>query len=215
MNIINLFHMGGPFMWPILTLLVLTISLALERLIYYAWTYSSPGEPDDFLREGKPSQPKVRTILDRLLPDAAGRFARFAPVRMVTTVSARHGNSGQSFDAALQRAGNEISEEMSRRLSLFPLVSSVAPMIGLLGTVAGMMESFQAIAASGGQANMGELADGIWVAMTTTAFGLMTGIPAYLFHGLFLSVVNRRLSLMNRTAHYLEERGGHSIQEVA
>ena len=115
----------------------------------------------------------------------------------------------------MQRAGNEISEEMSRRLSLFPLVSSVAPMIGLLGTVAGMMESFQAIAASGGQANMGELADGIWVAMTTTAFGLMTGIPAYLFHGLFLSIVNRRLSLMNRTAHYLEEQGGHPIREVA
>ena len=215
MSLIELFEMGGPFMWPILILLVLTISLALERLIYYAWTYSAPGEPDDFVRRGDLTPPQSRSLLDRILPDSRGRFERFAPVRLVINVRARHGGSGQSFDAALQRAGNEISEEMSRRLSLFPLVSSVAPMIGLLGTVAGMMESFQAIAASGGQANMGELADGIWVAMTTTAFGLMTGIPAYLFHGLFHSVVNRRLSLMNRTAHYLEEQGGHSNREAA
>ncbi|MCB1137169.1 MAG: MotA/TolQ/ExbB proton channel family protein [Leptospiraceae bacterium] len=205
MDPITLFHMGGPFMWPILALLLLALSLAVERLIYYAYTYSAPGEPQDFCPDGHLRPPKPTSWLDRSLPAAEARFHRFAPVRLIESVSSQ--SPGRPPDAILQRTGNALSEELSRRLSVLPIVSSVAPMIGLLGTVAGMMDSFQAIAASGGQASMGELADGIWVAMTTTAFGLMTGIPAYLFHGAFLSIVNRRIALMNRTAHYLEEVG--------
>ena len=94
MSLIELFEMGGPFMWPILILLVLTISLALERLIYYAWTYSAPGEPDDFVRRGDLTPPQSRSLLDRILPDSRGRFERFAPVRLVINVRARHGGSG-------------------------------------------------------------------------------------------------------------------------
>lgn len=205
MDPITLFKMGGPFMWPILALLLLSLSLAIERLIYYAYTYSSPGEPSDFCPAGKILQPEPGSLLDRWLPGRDARFQRFPPIRLIQSAYSRR--EGGPVEATLQRTGNALSEEMSRRLSVLPIVSSVAPMIGLLGTVAGMMESFQAIAASGGQASMGELADGIWVAMTTTAFGLITGIPAYLFHGVFLSIVNRRIALMNRTAHYLEELG--------
>ncbi|MCB1305665.1 MAG: MotA/TolQ/ExbB proton channel family protein [Leptospiraceae bacterium] len=215
MSPVELFYRGGIFMWPILGLLIVSVGIGLERMLYFLWTYAAPGEPESFARPHREGNGPPGTLLDRILPDFAGRMGRFPAIRLAK-VAVQDFESPSSQDAAILRTGNELTEEMTRRLSALPLVSSVAPMVGLLGTVAGMMVSFQAIAGSGGQADIAALADGIWTAMITTAFGLLTSIPAYLLHGFFLSLVNRRIALMNRTAHYLEEnRSSRRTREAA
>jgi biopolymer transport protein ExbB len=81
-----------------------------------------------------------------------------------------------------------------RRLGVLSTVATIAPLLGLLGTVTGMIAAFQQIqtlAAAGRPAGPGDLAGGIWEALLTTAAGLIVAIPAYVVHGLLSAAVNR------------------------
>ena len=88
------------------------------------------------------------------------------------------GLSGPMLDAELSRQGNEEAAQMSTLIRFLELVAMVAPLLGLLGTVLGMIQSFQDLASAEGAANASVLAGGIWEALMTTAAGLVVAIPA-------------------------------------
>lgn len=94
-------------------------------------------------------------------------------------------------EAELEWRGNTEIAEMSRHLRLLELVGMVAPLLGLLGTVLGMIRSFQDLAGSEGSANASILAGGIWEALLTTAAGLVVAIPAAVAAGLLGEQVER------------------------
>ena len=83
-----------------------------------------------------------------------------------------------AVEAEATRAGNEEIAAMSSWLRLLDLISMVSPLLGLLGTVLGMIKSFQDLSAAQGSANASVLAGGIWEALITTAGGLLVAIPA-------------------------------------
>ena len=91
--------------------------------------------------------------------------------------------------AAAEQAMTDAAEEevlrLENRLSYLGIIASVTPMVGLLGTVWGMIEAFQVIALSGAQPNAKDLADGISLALVTTQFALMIAIPALAFFEVF------------------------------
>nr|WP_261368305.1 MotA/TolQ/ExbB proton channel family protein [Pseudosulfitobacter koreense] len=82
------------------------------------------------------------------------------------------------LEAELLRRGNVEVEVMSRHIRLLELVAMVSPLLGLLGTVLGMIQSFQELEMAQGAANASVLAGGIWQALLTTAAGLVVAIPA-------------------------------------
>ncbi len=82
------------------------------------------------------------------------------------------------LEAELMRRGNSEVEVMSRHIRLLELVAMIAPLLGLLGTVLGMIQSFQELELAQGAANASVLAGGIWQALLTTAAGLIVAIPA-------------------------------------
>ncbi len=82
------------------------------------------------------------------------------------------------LEAELMRRGNAEVESMNRHIRLLELVAMVAPLLGLLGTVLGMIQSFQELEMAQGSANASVLAGGIWQALLTTAAGLVVAIPA-------------------------------------
>jgi biopolymer transport protein ExbB len=82
------------------------------------------------------------------------------------------------LEAEVQRRGNAEVENMSRHIRLLELVAMIAPLLGLLGTVLGMIQSFQELELAQGAANASVLAGGIWQALLTTAAGLIVAIPA-------------------------------------
>ncbi|MGX0978298.1 biopolymer transport protein ExbB [Roseovarius sp. MBR-51] len=82
------------------------------------------------------------------------------------------------LEAELVRRGNAEVEVMSRHIRLLELVAMVSPLLGLLGTVLGMIQSFQELELAQGAANASVLAGGIWQALLTTAAGLVVAIPA-------------------------------------
>jgi len=99
--------------------------------------------------------------------------------------------------AGMQEVGEDEAMSMEHQLSYLALIGSVSPMIGLTGTVYGMIMSFQEIATSTTQPKPSELAAGISTALFTTLEGLMVAIPAMIFYGI----------LRNRVARFLLEAG--------
>jgi len=90
---------------------------------------------------------------------------------------------------------------LERHLPVLATISSVAPMLGFLGTVAGMITSFDDIQANMGEMNIVEAAAaGISVALLTTCFGLIVGIPAYMAFNYFTSVINRNVLEVEQSA---------------
>ena len=79
---------------------------------------------------------------------------------------------------AMEDQGKEEFSELARHLGALASISGIAPMLGFLGTVTGLIAAFQAVATAVGQPSPADLADGIWEALITTVFGLVVGIPA-------------------------------------
>lgn len=92
--------------------------------------------------------------------------------------------------------GTAIVRETERGLGTLSLISAISPLLGLTGTVIGMIQAFQVIASSGSAVNPGMLASGIWEALITTAAGLLVAIPVYVAH------------------HYLDARMGAIVQNL-
>ncbi|NNE52596.1 MAG: MotA/TolQ/ExbB proton channel family protein [Sulfitobacter sp.] len=88
------------------------------------------------------------------------------------------GLSGQPLMTELMRRGNDEFARMNRHIQFLELIAMISPLLGLLGTVLGMIQSFQELELAQGAANASVLAGGIWQALLTTAAGLLVAIPA-------------------------------------
>jgi biopolymer transport protein ExbB len=92
--------------------------------------------------------------------------------------------------------------KLEKNVSVLATVAGAAPMIGFLGTVIGMILAFHEMASSGGQAEMGSLASGIYTAMTTTVAGLVVGIIAYIGYN----------HLVNRTDKVVHQMEANAVE---
>lgn len=104
-----------------------------------------------------------------------------SPVARLTEKGvARIGKPLDDINTAIENAGTLEVYKLEKNVNILATVAGAAPMIGFLGTVIGMILAFHEMASSGGQAEMGSLASGIYTAMTTTVAGLIVGIIAYI-----------------------------------
>ncbi|MBL7472492.1 MotA/TolQ/ExbB proton channel family protein [Robertkochia sediminum] len=104
-----------------------------------------------------------------------------SPVARLTEKGiSRIGKPLEDINKAIENAGTLEVYKLEKNVSILATVAGAAPMIGFLGTVIGMILAFHQMATSGGQAEMGQLASGIYTAMTTTVAGLIVGIVAYI-----------------------------------
>jgi biopolymer transport protein ExbB len=185
---------GGPFMWPILILGIVAIAVIIER-------YRS-------LKMLNNNDAKLREQVLELLTQDRVEDARNLCDSQRGPVAAILSNGLRKY-IVLRRLGYDpakIEEQvlqsmenysvhivaaLERHLPILATVSSVAPMVGFLGTVQGMIVSFANIVATMGEVNIVEAAaSGIQVALLTTCFGLIVGIPAFLGFNYFSGVIN-------------------------
>jgi biopolymer transport protein ExbB len=190
---------GGWFMAPILLMAILALGVIIER-----WrSLKMLGTDHETLRQA---------VLDDLTNDrveeALARCERErGPVAAVIANGLRKyfvlrklnydpGRLEEQVVKSMESYGVHIVAALERHLSVLAIVSSVAPMLGFLGTVAGMIDSFEQIVLmdkgelEGATSIVAAAADGISVALLTTCFGLMVGIPAFMAFNYFSSVIN-------------------------
>jgi biopolymer transport protein ExbB len=112
-------------------------------------------------------------------------------VNIIKKGIAKHNEGSEKVREAVESAGKAEIYHLEKRLGLLASVAGIAPLLGFLGTVTGMIAAFRKIEVLGGVASPADLAGGIWEALLTTAFGLIVGIPAYAFYNYFVTRVQR------------------------
>ncbi|MCM4168362.1 Tol-Pal system protein TolQ [Arenibacter antarcticus] len=126
-----------------------------------------------------------------------------SPVARLTEKGiSRIGKPLDDINTAIENAGTLEVYKLEKNVSVLATVAGAAPMIGFLGTVIGMILAFHQMASSGGQAEMGSLAAGIYTAMTTTVAGLIVGIIAYIGYN----------HLVNRTDKVVHKMEANAVE---
>ncbi|MEN1784467.1 MAG: MotA/TolQ/ExbB proton channel family protein [Bacteroidota bacterium] len=122
--------------------------------------------------------------------------------RLTETGVSRIGKPLDDINTAIENAGTLEVYKLEKNVNILATVAGSAPMIGFLGTVIGMILAFHEMASSGGQAEMGSLASGIYTAMTTTVAGLIVGIIAYIGYN----------HLVNRTDKVVHKMEANAVE---
>ena len=200
---------GGIFMWPIFFLGVLAAGVIIER---YRSLRMLRTDNDGLRRQVRDllQQDKAEEALEMVdreqgpVPAILGSGLRKYVV--LRRLGSDAGRIEEQVIKAMEDYSVHIVAALERHLPILATVSSVAPMIGFLGTVQGMILSFDDIVASIGQKNIVELAAaGIKVALLTTCLGLIVGIPAFAAYNYFTGVINRFVLDVEETSTELIE----------
>ena len=185
---------GGPFMWPLLALLVMAIAVIIERYRSLKLLETDAGSLREEVIELL-SEDKVEESL-KLCDSARGPVPAILSngLRKYLVLRRLHYDQAQMEQQvvkSMENYGVNIVAALERHLPILATIASVAPMLGFLGTVQGMIVAFGDIEANIGQQNIVQAAaSGIRVALLTTAFGLIVGIPAYMAFNYFTGLIN-------------------------
>lgn len=190
-SVMRLFHAGGWAMWPLLLLSVILATVVLERFIFFLFTrVTSKAYLDD--------------LSDHLGNHGLAGFHKMDSGLAVTkiireslTVSS---SSAPVFARVAEKEAGNLLVRSERGLALLAAISTIAPLIGFLGTVSGMIGAFDAIA-NADTVNAKVVAGGIKEALITTATGLIVGIPAMGFFQFFSGRVNHYASQIEGAAN--------------
>jgi biopolymer transport protein ExbB len=184
---------GGPIMWLILVCSILASAVFLERVLYFHRISVKVGE----LMRGLAVSIRGRNFGEAQSEAAATN----GPVQRVVNAAIIHNSaSREELKEVVQEAGQLEVPKLERRLGMLATLAFVAPMLGLLGTIAGLIEAFQTMSAASGLASSQEIANGIYQALLTTAAGIAVSIPTAICYAYISSRVNS-------TMHDIERAG--------
>jgi len=200
MMLSEIFDKGGVVVWVLLGYSVLALAIIIERLLQFLLMGRMPadfeqqlpsvlgrGELGDWLARLK--GPEVTILQGTLAASADG-------VRDLTRVA--------------QRIGSVELQRMERGFRTLGILGNTAPLLGLLGTIIGMIKAFMVIEQAGGRVDAQALAGGIWEAMLTTGVGLAVAIPVLLALHMLEGMADRRAQSMRSCASLLLEQLPHS-----
>jgi biopolymer transport protein ExbB len=175
--LIDYFFQGGVVMYPILFLSILALAIILERSFYLYRLARTPRVDLTMI---------VRAVnageCDSALSLVSGNRSPVAVVMTALILNLSEGKKRAELIEIASAVGSQAVDNIEGRIKILPLVVQLAPLLGLLGTVTGMIQAFQVIENLGGKVNAMALAGGIWEAMLTTAFGLFVAIPTAFGH---------------------------------
>jgi len=189
------FYRGGIVMAPILAFSIVAFGILLERLWVLRRSNVLPRE----------TMRKIEYLLRRKRIEEARQFCtqESSPVTRILLAGLQHvGHSRASIKDSMEEAGKSEAMELRKFVGLLGTIASVCPLLGLLGTVSGMIKVFEAIYEAG-VATPGNLAGGISEALITTVAGLAVAIPAFLGQKVIASWADRFVHLLEESSTYL------------
>ena len=176
-------NVGGPALWVIFGISIVLLTVGLWKFWHLiklgAWNRKQADEILKLWLEKKiePSDINLRNIRAKIL------------AQTILAISNQNYTNDMVREECVRLANKNLNEAR-RGLRIIDLIITIAPLVGLLGTVLGMIEAFQALQDSGAQADPSALAGGIWEALLTTAAGMGIAIPASILLSWYDSVVS-------------------------
>ena len=198
-RIIDEFLKGGPVMWPLLGLSVLTLTTALERGWFWLRLISQEDRiVNDVLEAARYDLSKALEIAEYARHLTIGRFL-LAPLQLRQP-------SPETFRLAMEAAADKEFVKMRRGDKLLETVIAVAPLLGLLGTVTGLISTFDNLTVGGGGSadEATKAASGIGEALMTTAAGMVVAIMALLVFRVFVTLQAQQMDYFGRVGSELE-----------
>ena len=181
---------GWP-VWPLILASVLAVAIIIERAYSLRTQEVAPA---GLLLE------TIKVYQERgVTQELVTHLADGSPLGRIFATALRNShNSREIMKESIEESGRAVTHELDRFLTSLGTVASMAPLLGLLGTVIGMIEIFGA--QTGGGTNPGQLAHGISIALYNTAFGLIVAIPAMIFYRFFRAKVESLVVDMEQQA---------------
>lgn len=188
------FNSGKGWMIAILIISILSLAIMIERFIFLFFRYNINAEA--FMQN-------IRKLVMAGNVDRAIKMCNASPTAAVPRVvkaGLMRANKGEvAIQNAIEEARLDVEPEVRKRTGALLVLANVATLLGLLGTIAGLILAFDALADAPEEERQNLLASGISVAMYTTAFGLIVAIPTLLGH-LVLSGFTRKI--IDEVDHY-------------
>ena len=208
-TIVGFFQSGGLFMYPIVLILALGLAIAVERYVYlsYArarnhrmWKRLMP-----LLQEGKYLQVAVITEKSR---DAISHIFNYGLSRAKTS------RRRDDVEIAMEEGLMETVPRLEKRTPYLATFANIATLLGLLGTIIGLIQAFTAVASASPTEKADMLSASISVAMNTTAFGLMVAIPLLLIYAVLQTKTTQLVdSLEMASVKFLNSLTENPIEE--
>lgn len=176
-ELLDLINKGGLLIWPILLCSIVGTAIFFERFALYR----------NVLKRKRNNHPAFKLIRAGKFEEARQflhtRYTNNSPdTRILVEAINMEKPDHETLEIVLAHGVEREMSSLSARLNTLAVLGSVSPLLGLLGTVIGMIKAFMVVQNMGGSVNATVLAGGIWEAMLTTAFGLLAAIPLLFFH---------------------------------
>lgn len=191
---LDLIHAAGWPVWLLVCTSVVGLAIIIERTLS--------------LRSARVLPPRLASQVLEIVrqrnddSEAIVRLAGSSPLgRVLAEVLVNRHDSPQGRQTATEDVGKDVAHQLNRYLPALATIAVVAPLMGLFGTVVGMIEIFASYTPAGG--DPAQLARGISIALYNTAFGIIIAIPALIFHRYFRARVDHFLHRMEREASAL------------
>ncbi len=201
LNLIDLFEKGGIFMWPLLAFSVAALAALFDRWWFFtSHRYRLPADLESLRAE----------------LDDGGNASRIPPKTRDPMLSLgllylqNRDASAEHRRNVLQRHARQQVANHERRVRMLATIAVLSPLLGLLGTVWGMVGAFSQIESLGEAVRASDFAGGIWSGLLTTVFGLVIAIPATAGARYFERRVERLADDFNDIVSHLDEWTGHS-----
>ena len=188
-----IFNQGGPLMYLILAGSVIGLGVFLERLYHL---HRARIDTERFMEE-------IRSLVRKNQIQGAIDLCARTPgpvAHIVDAGLARYSRSRTEIREAIEDAGVHEVPRLEKNLVVLATLAHVSPLLGLLGTVLGMIRAFMTIEEMQGVVNPSDLAGGIWEALLTTAFGLVVAIAAYVAYNYLVARVGKVVVDMESSA---------------
>ena len=182
--------LGGPMSIPLIITSVLSLAVIIEKIIFFTQYRDSSFrliKKIELLVE----QNDILTALNELKGEKGPN------AKLLATALSHHSEDPARIREVLQAVGEDEIKKMEKHLSILDVISMIAPLLGLLGTVMGIISSFNILGTAMGSASATQISTGIAAALISTAMGLIIAIPSAIFYSYFTNLVSAKAHEMN------------------
>ncbi|MGH7601768.1 MAG: MotA/TolQ/ExbB proton channel family protein, partial [bacterium] len=183
-GIISFYRDGGAWMHAILLTMVFCIAIIIERFIYI--NFKNRIDTTVFVN-------KILELIQKGSVSTAMEFCNVSKAALPRITKAgleEYGKAPEDIQQAMELAAMSELPKLEKRTTYLSLLANIATLLGLLGTIFGLIDSFKAVMVADASQKATLLAQGIAVAMNTTAFGLVVAIPTLVFYSMLNERVN-------------------------
>jgi biopolymer transport protein ExbB len=203
MMLADIFDKGGIVVWVLLGYSILALAIVLERLMQFYFMGRFPADFEQHLPAKLAKGKLVESLVGLKGPEAT----------ILDGILAAAAEGIKDLTRVAQRIGSTELQKMERGFRTLGILGNTAPLLGLLGTILGMIKAFMVIEQAGGKVDAQALAGGIWEAMLTTGVGLVVAIPILLALHMLEGMADRRAQNMRNCASLLLEQLPHNVNE--